>query len=112
MALNWNWKDKMGKMTIEQNGKEHVINIYAGNCLAIFLNEFKDKETGEDMYNLYDFFADKQHVKNIKKDKGKVFFADIKSVELDMRFKSAKDLLNIFLEEGYRVTCYKSTEQK
>lgn len=29
MALQWNWKDKMGKLTIRQKGKKFNVNIYS-----------------------------------------------------------------------------------
>lgn len=37
MALQWNWKDKMGKLTIRQKGKKFNVNIYSGNALAVFV---------------------------------------------------------------------------
>lgn len=44
MALQWNWKDKMGKITIKQKEKNFDINIYAGNALAIFICEYKQND--------------------------------------------------------------------
>ena len=44
MALVWKWKDKMGKMTIIQNDKKFTLNIYEGNCLAVFLYEWKNEK--------------------------------------------------------------------
>lgn len=37
MALQWNWKDKMGKLTIRRKMKKYYINIYYGNFLAVFV---------------------------------------------------------------------------
>mgnify|MGYP000497751296 CR=1 FL=1 len=37
MALQWNWKDKMGKLTIIRKMKKYDINIYSGNFLAVFV---------------------------------------------------------------------------
>ena len=42
MALQWNWKDKMGKLTIKQKGKKFNVNIYSGNALAVFIYEYTD----------------------------------------------------------------------
>lgn len=51
MALQWNWKDKMGKLTIRQKGKEYNVNIYSGNALAIFICEYKQND--EERYVMY-----------------------------------------------------------
>ena len=50
MALQWNWKDKMGKLTIRRKMKKYYINIYSGNFLAVFVYEYTDG--GKDMYSL------------------------------------------------------------
>ena len=42
MALQWNWKDKMGKLTIRRKMKKYYINIYYGNFLAVFVYEYTD----------------------------------------------------------------------
>ena len=42
MALQWNWKDKMGKLTIIRKMKKYDINIYSGNFLAVFVYEYTD----------------------------------------------------------------------
>lgn len=104
MALNWLWKDKMGKITIRQKQKdkenEYEISIYAGNCMAIFLYEYKD-EDGQDMYDLWSFWADKQHVKNIMKNEKKLFSGcEVVSVELDLSFKQARPVLDMFVQYG------------
>lgn len=49
MALQWNWKDKMGKLTIRRKMKKYYINIYSGNALAVFIHEYKDSD-GKEMY--------------------------------------------------------------
>lgn len=61
--LTWNWKDKIGKWVISQNGKEFELNIYECNGLAVILDEFQNAN-GEEVYNLYGFFSDKTHLKN------------------------------------------------
>lgn len=104
MALQWNWKDKMGKLTIRQKGKKYNVNIYSGNALAIFISEYE--QNGEERYTLYNFFLDKKHCDNIVK-KGKQLFTDeVVSIELNLCYKSAQKLLDIFVKNGYRVLCY------
>lgn len=63
MSLNWSWNEKCGEAVFEQHDKEFTVNLYQGNAYLIFLYEYKDKETGHDMYNLWTFWADKTHAK-------------------------------------------------
>lgn len=68
MALHWNWEEKIGEATLvikDDTGsdKEATLSLYKGNAFLIFLHEYKD-ENGVDMYNLWSFWADKEHAKN------------------------------------------------
>ena len=104
MALQWNWKDKMGKLTIRQKGKKYNVNIYSGNFLAVFVCEYTDG--GNEMYSLYDFFADKKHCDIIIKNHQRLFLDEVVSIELNLFYKSAQNLLKILVENGYEVSCY------
>lgn len=104
MALQWNWKDKMGKLTIRQKEKKYNVNIYSGNALAIFICEYKQND--EERYILYNFFADKKHCDNIIKNNKQLFSDEVVSIELNLFYKSAQKLLDIFVKNGYRVLCY------
>ena len=68
MALNWNWDNKIGELLIRQGEKEFTISIYQGNALAIFIHEYVNSE-GQEVYSMYNFFCDKEHLKNCTKDK-------------------------------------------
>lgn len=61
MALNWSWSEKCGEAVFEQRGKEFTVNLYQGNAYLIFIYEYE--EDGNDMYNLFTFWADKVHAK-------------------------------------------------
>lgn len=65
MALNWNWSDKCGaiRFTQKRHDKEYnyTVSLYQGNAYLIMLWEYQ--ENGQDMYNLYSFWADKDHAK-------------------------------------------------
>lgn len=105
MALQWNWKDKMGKLTIRQKRKKYNVNIYSGNALAIFICEYK--QNYEERYVIYNFFADKKHCDNIIKNHKRLFFDDeVVSIELNLFYRSAQTLLKILVENGYEVLCY------
>lgn len=111
MALQWNWKDKMGKLTIRQKEKKYNVNIYSGNALAIFICEYK--QNNQDEYVLYDFFADKKHCDNIIKNRKRLLSNDVVSIELNLYYRSAQTLLKILVKNGYKVKCYyKETKSK
>lgn len=105
MAITWNWKDKMGRMTIWQKNKKHTISIYSGNCLAIFLSEWKDN--GEWWHSLYSFFADEKHIKNLYKNEGRIFFDKVTDIRLNVAYSNAKQLADILVQHGYSVRIYK-----
>lgn len=64
MAVQWQWKEKCGKVTVvDENQKEYTANWWEGNCLMIILNEWT-AENGEEMYSMGWFFADVEHAKN------------------------------------------------
>lgn len=67
MALRWQWDECIGELEIENQNKARI-RVYQGNALAIFLNEWEDK-SGEAVWSMYNFFADKGHFDNCKKDK-------------------------------------------
>ena len=67
MALRWQWNECIGELEIENQSKAKI-RIYQGNALLIFINEWKN-ENDEDVYSMYNFFADKHHFKNCKDDK-------------------------------------------
>lgn len=110
MAIRWDWKEKMGTMTIAQRQGEETrkykVNIYSGNCLAVFLCEWKG-ENGKEMYNLYSFLADAQHLRNIAKDDPKLtLFGDVRAIKLNIAYKGSLTLLKYFTKAGYKVTAY------
>lgn len=109
MAIQWKWTDKMGKMTINQKEKTFDINIYAGNALAIFICEYE--QDNEERYVLYNFFDDKKHCDNIIKNGKRLFSDEVVSIELNLFYKSAQTLLNIFVKNGYKVQCYYKEEK-
>lgn len=59
MSLRWDWNEKVGELILE-NGT--VIDLYNGNAYLIMIREYQ--EDGKDMYQMWSFWADKQHMKN------------------------------------------------
>ena len=68
MALNWNWDNKIGELEyLNYNGKLSKISIYQGNALMIFIWET------EETYQMYNFFCDKAHLRNVIKECPELF---------------------------------------
>lgn len=110
MALRWSWKNKMGEMTITQQDLDGEtnnfrINIYHGNCLAVFIYECKNAE-GKEMYDIYSFFVDKQHAKRMAKECPTLFWDKVKSIKLNLAFKECETLAKLLTKAGHKVTCY------
>lgn len=109
MSLNWNWNDKMGEVVYKEYHPDHpyVTNIYQGNALMIWCNEFPNKT-----YSLGNFCADMEHLKNMlglnaKKGYGSEnLFNDgqIKEIRLNTRYKSVPKIVEAFAKAKTNVT--------
>lgn len=110
--LRYDYKNPMGKMVIEQkncaNGekKRFTILICEANCMAAFVHVDGRDEKGRRVHTLYMFFSDKAHVRNIVKEYGTLFDDKVISIELNMAFRSSKELLDVLVKNGYKVKCY------
>ena len=67
MALQWDWKEKIGEATLvqmhpDEPDREFTLDLYQGNAYLIMIHEFKD-DKGEDVYSLTGFFMDYAHMK-------------------------------------------------
>ena len=67
MALRWQWDECIGELEIKDQAKARL-RVYQGNALLIILNEWQNKD-GETLWSMYNFFADKKHFDNCRKDK-------------------------------------------
>ena len=103
MALTYN-ENLMGKLVIAQGTDEFEIQIRQGNCLAVFIYPYKDK--GKWYHQLFNFFADEQHIKNILKHQKRLFLDEVKSIRLNLKYKECSKLLKHLTENGYEVICY------
>lgn len=109
MAVQF-YETMLGKMVIEQErmvdgqlvSQQYEIEIRQGNCLAVFIYE-----TGEG-YGLYNFYADLDHIKRIKKShKGKLLLYDkVVSCRLNLRYKESVTLAKYFAMDGVEVVGY------
>lgn len=121
MALRYNG-NIMGTVTIaqqrenENKPRKYKIQIRQGNCLAVFINAYKE-ENPEDpkhpwVHQLINFLGDEQHLKNIINEwKENVFqkmlSADwIVKIELNLFYKESNTLLKYMVRDGLKVKCY------
>lgn len=110
MALNVNFKEMIGKVTIKyqtaDGAKRFTTDICVCNALAAFI--YKYKFDGVVHRELWSFFADEAHATRMAKGKnGKVFGNDdIAKVELNLAYKQAIPLARIFAKSGYKVEVY------
>lgn len=112
----------MGTITIaqqrenEDKPRKYKIQIRQGNCLAVFINVYKE-ENPEDpkkcwVHQLINFLGDEQHLKNItNKWKENIFprmlSADwIVKAELNLFYKESNTLLKYMVRDGLKVKCY------
>ena len=63
MALNWQWSNKCGTVTMSAKSGSYTYNWYEGNAMMIIIDEYHDNDTDKDMYNMIGFFCDEEHAK-------------------------------------------------
>lgn len=72
MSVNWNWKNKIGEITLKQKGNDgkintFKINMYGANCLCALIYEYQkvNEETHkkENWYDFYGYWLDTTHLK-------------------------------------------------
>lgn len=65
MSVNWLWSEKCGEATMHdiRDDKDFVVTLYKGNAYLIMLNEWT--EDGQEMYSMYSFWADKDHMNSM-----------------------------------------------
>lgn len=123
MSVNWNWSDKCGELTLSQEvevGKpwqDFTVSLYNGNCMIVMLYEYKDEKTGEDMYNFWSFFSDKEHAKNclgLAKGEYNIFdkpHEKITKIRLNKKkCRYFKDLVTMFAQAFDNITIEVYTE--
>ena len=107
--VRWNWKSELGSCKWYcHDGKTTKVDIYCGNCLGVFIKNFKD-ENGEEMYNFITFFNDEKHLKRclgLVKGDDDCMKDMIKSIKLNTYYKDGLLLAKWFARAGYKVELY------
>ena len=98
-------KEKLGTLRIKQGLKSFNVEIRRGNCLAVFIQRWKDPEDNKRYVSLYNFYSDEQHIKNIIKNRGYLVDEDVVGIKLNMKYKESQTLLKYFVKE-HKVECY------
>lgn len=105
----------------EEKPRKYKIQIRQGNCLAVFLNIYK-QEKPEDpkrpwVHDLVCFFVDEAHIKRCMRDYKEnfwysVLWGKLERIRLNMYYKENKILLKYFVKDGYNVQCYYKEPKK
>lgn len=91
----------IGTLKIKQGENVFDVEIRDGNCLAVLIYD-----AGES-YNLYSFYADKNHLSNIYKEEGRVIFDEVVECRLNYRYaKAVNELLYYFVRQGVEPVVY------
>lgn len=108
MSLNWEWTDKMGEVIYRDDCYEpdhpYVTNIYQGNALMIWCNEWANDPndpTAGTSYSLSNFCADINHLRNMLGLNAKKGYSTenlfngyhIKLLRLNTRYKSVPKIV-------------------
>ena len=88
----------------------YTMHAVWANCLCAFVYKYRDKETGEKMYQFnYEFFVDAAHARRcFKGDYGK----NIVSARFNIATKEGLQLAKLFIEGGIKVTPYNKPIKK
>lgn len=110
------------RITQEHGGEKqnYELQIRQGNCLAVLLyvrrstaEELQKHPKGKWYHQLWSFYCDEQHLKNIMKDDGDILFGEkVTSISLNMYYKECKTLLKYFTLSGHKVTAYYEEPKK
>ena len=109
MAVNWNWKQKMGELTLaDPQGQKYKINLYQGNCLCVLIYDFKEEKTNKAMYTFYGFWGDTTHLKACLglvggKDN---LYSHAKKIKLNTFYKDNLKIAESFAKANIKVELY------
>ena len=102
MALTYN-SVILGKVIVMEDGHRRELEIRQGNALGIVIYPYV--LNGVVYHQLYTFWADEQHMKNIIKNHGDIFFGKTVDITLNMYHKECRKILEYALKSGHDVTC-------
>ena len=108
MAVNWNWKNKMGSITTHNTRGEKIkINLYQANCLGALIYEFKDDD-GKAMYEFVDWWQDLAHLKRcLGLAKGyDSLYTDFVKIRLNIAYKDCIKIAELFAKANIKTILY------
>ena len=121
MALNWYWNEKIGEAEVFNYDKVITYNLYQGNAFLIFIYEYKN-QSGEDMYNVSNFFVDEAHAKrclgitkNSDGEYDNLFNTShfrIQKIRLNKNYSYTKKLVDMLIKAFDNITIELYTEEE
>lgn len=101
------YSTKYGEIEL-QDGR--IIEVRAGNCLAVLIWESHEKDG--DYWNLFSFYSDAEHCKNILKNDGDILFGiKPERIMMNIAYKEAETLTRYFAKSGHIVEVYYNKEK-
>lgn len=107
MAVNWNWKNKMGSITTHNaRGEKIKINLYQANCLGVLIYEFT--QDNKHMYEFVDWWQDLVHLKRcLGLAKGyDNLYTDFVKIRLNIAYKDCIKIAELFAKANIKVILY------
>ena len=109
MAVNWNWKHKMGVITWHNphNNTNIKVNIYNANCLGALIYEFKEND--KEMYDFFGFWNDITHLKRclgLVKDYDNLYKDKIIKIKLNAFYEENLVIAKYFAKANFKVELY------
>ena len=105
----------------EEKPRKYKIQIRQGNCLAVFMNIYKEENPKDPkrpwVHDLVCFFVDEAHIKRCMREYKTNFWYSVlcgklERIRLNMYYKENKILLKYFVKDGYNVQCYYKEPKK
>lgn len=111
-----------GELAMDEKGRQvfntFKVEIRQCNALAAFIYVYR--KDGEVYHQLFTFFGDTQHMKNMMKDKAlanskgvhHLFGDEVVEIKLNTFYKECMQMLTLLTKDGYTVKCYYKEPKK
>lgn len=110
--LRVNYQIVFGEVFGHDKDGKWKVQYHPANCsLGAFIYHYK-REDGQKMAQLWNFLNDKEHVRNIMKNCGKLFGDNIDKVKLNVYYKEAESIVKACSQSGYKVECFYKEPKK
>ena len=112
MAVNWNWKNKMGTITFVNGvGKKYKETLYQANCLGVLVYEYT--KDNKHMYEFGGFWDDLAHLKRclglVKGEEN--IYSNVVKIRLNVFYKDCLKIAELFAKANIKTILYYEEEK-